>query len=221
MLDTILIEPDLRRVLLTWRASVPLRRNMFEMRASAGRPHAARLVAGARAGQDLLSRRSTHSSAATGRARGGGASMTAPPVAILGCGMTTGVGLTAPASCAAIRAPSTTSARPASWRAAASGSSAARCRWRSRGAACRGWRACWQGRSRECLDLITDVPPEEIPVLLCVAETDRPGRLDGLGRPAVLRGLQSCSACASTRTRAMIAHGPGRRRRRRCASQHS
>ena len=30
-LDTIVIEPDLGRVLLTWRASVPLKRNMFEM----------------------------------------------------------------------------------------------------------------------------------------------------------------------------------------------
>ncbi|MGI9499984.1 MAG: DUF2169 family type VI secretion system accessory protein [Geminicoccaceae bacterium] len=31
VLDTIVIEPDLGRVLMTWRASVPLRRNMFEM----------------------------------------------------------------------------------------------------------------------------------------------------------------------------------------------
>ena len=31
VLDTIVIEPDLGRVLLTWRASVPLKRNMFEM----------------------------------------------------------------------------------------------------------------------------------------------------------------------------------------------
>lgn len=31
MVDTILIEPDLRRVLLTWRASIPLRRNVFEL----------------------------------------------------------------------------------------------------------------------------------------------------------------------------------------------
>ena len=30
-LDTIVIEPDLGRILLTWRASVPLKRNMFEM----------------------------------------------------------------------------------------------------------------------------------------------------------------------------------------------
>jgi hypothetical protein len=31
VLDTIVIEPDLGRVLLTWRASVALRRNMFEV----------------------------------------------------------------------------------------------------------------------------------------------------------------------------------------------
>ena len=39
------------------------------------------------------------------------------------------------------------------------------------------------GPLRECLDLIPDVPPESIPVLLCVAEEDRPGRLEGLGNP--------------------------------------
>ena len=31
VLDTILIEPEARRLLLTWRASLPLRRNMFEV----------------------------------------------------------------------------------------------------------------------------------------------------------------------------------------------
>ncbi len=31
VLDTVVIEPDFARVLMTWRASVPLKRNMFEM----------------------------------------------------------------------------------------------------------------------------------------------------------------------------------------------
>ena len=31
VLDTVVIEPDLGRVLMTWRASVPLKKNMFEM----------------------------------------------------------------------------------------------------------------------------------------------------------------------------------------------
>ena len=30
--DTILIEPDQRRFMITWRASIPLRRNCFEFR---------------------------------------------------------------------------------------------------------------------------------------------------------------------------------------------
>jgi 3-oxoacyl-[acyl-carrier-protein] synthase-1 len=39
------------------------------------------------------------------------------------------------------------------------------------------------GPLRECLDQIPDVPPGSIPILLCVAEEDRPGRLEGLGNP--------------------------------------
>ncbi len=31
VLDTVLIEPDLRRVLIAWRASIALRRNVFEV----------------------------------------------------------------------------------------------------------------------------------------------------------------------------------------------
>src|SRR6266536_6550488 len=33
---------------------------------------------------------------------------------------------------------------------------------------------------RECLAHVGSAKPEEIPLLLCVAEKDRPGRLDGL-----------------------------------------
>src|SRR5262245_14966286 len=33
---------------------------------------------------------------------------------------------------------------------------------------------------RECLSSIGDIRSHEIPLLLCVAETDRPGRLEGL-----------------------------------------
>ena len=32
VLDTIIIEPDLERLLLVWRTSIPLRRNIFEMK---------------------------------------------------------------------------------------------------------------------------------------------------------------------------------------------
>ena len=109
--------------------------------------------------------------------------MSVPPLAILGCGMTTGVGLTAPASCAAIRA------RLDGFRET---------RFMARGGEWiigsevpleEPWRGLRElarlvaGPLRECLDLIPDVPPEKIPVFLCVAEEDRPGRLEGLGNP--------------------------------------
>ena len=72
--------------------------------------------------------------------------MSARPVAILGCGMMTGVGLTAEASCAAIRA------RLDNFRETrfiASGGDwiiGARCRWRSPGAASPGSLACLPAR---------------------------------------------------------------------------
>lgn len=105
------------------------------------------------------------------------------PVMILACGMTTAVGLTAPASCAAIRA------RLDNFRET---------RFMARGGE---WivgaevplEEPWRGVPRlarllagplgECLSACSDVHPSTIPVLLCLAEEDRPGRLDGLGNP--------------------------------------
>jgi 3-oxoacyl-[acyl-carrier-protein] synthase I len=103
-----------------------------------------------------------------------------PPVAILGCGMMTGVGLTAEASCAAIRArldnfqETRFLARGGEW---IIGSEVPLEEpWRGIPKLAR----LLAGPLRECLDLIPDVPPESIPVLLCVAEEDRPGRFEGL-----------------------------------------
>jgi 3-oxoacyl-[acyl-carrier-protein] synthase-1 len=112
------------------------------------------------------------------------------PVTILGCGMTTAVGLTAPASCAAIRA------RLDGFRET---------RFIDAGG---DWivgaevplEEPWRGIPRlarllagplgECLSWCPDVAPESIPVLLCLAEEDRPGRLDGLGNPLF---FEACS----------------------------
>lgn len=111
--------------------------------------------------------------------------MTAP-VAILGCGMMTGVGLTAEASCAAIRArldnfkETRFIARGGDW---IIGSEVPLEQpWRGIAKLAR----LLAGPLRECLDLMPDVPPESIPVLMCVAEEDRPGRLEGLGNPLFL-----------------------------------
>jgi 3-oxoacyl-[acyl-carrier-protein] synthase-1 len=109
--------------------------------------------------------------------------VTTAPVAILGCGMMTGVGLTAEASCAAIRCAidnfreTRFIARGGEW---IIGSEVPLEEpWRGIPKLAR----LLAGPLRECLDLIPDVPPESIPVILCVAEEDRPGRLEGLGNP--------------------------------------
>lgn len=106
--------------------------------------------------------------------------MTAPPVAILGAGMMTGVGLSAPASCAAIRCAidnfteTRFMARGGEW---IIGSAVPLEEpWRGQAKLVK----LLAGPVRECLELVPDVPPEDIPLLVCVAERDRPGRLDGL-----------------------------------------
>lgn len=106
--------------------------------------------------------------------------MTAPPVAILGAGMMTGVGLSAPASCAAIRCAidnfteTRFMARGGEW---IIGSAVPLEEpWRGQAKLVK----LLAGPVRECLDILPEVRPEDIPLLVCVAERDRPGRLDGL-----------------------------------------
>lgn len=106
--------------------------------------------------------------------------MTAPPVAIIGAGMMTGVGLTAPASCAAIRcaidnfSETRFMARGGDW---IIGSAVPlEHPWRGKTKLVK----LLAGPVRECLDLIPPGSPADIPLLLCVAERERPGRLDGL-----------------------------------------
>lgn len=107
--------------------------------------------------------------------------MSLAPLAILACGMTTAVGLTAPASCAAIRArldgfrETRFMARGGEWIIGAEVPLEEP--WRGPPRLAR----LVEGPLRECL-AATDRRPETIPVLLCVAEPDRPGRLGGLDR---------------------------------------
>lgn len=102
------------------------------------------------------------------------------PIAILASGMVTGVGLSAPASCAAIRCAIDNFTET---------------RFMDNGGE---WiigsqvplEKPWRGLSklvhmavpaiRECLDEVEHARPEDIPLLLCVAEEERPGRLQGL-----------------------------------------
>lgn len=105
-----------------------------------------------------------------------------PPraVAVLGSGMMTGVGLNAAATCAAMRA-------------AISGFTETRFtnKARKRVIGCPvPLEEPWRGLGKlarlaapavqECLNSAGSVKPEAIPLLLCVAEKERPGRLDGL-----------------------------------------
>jgi 3-oxoacyl-[acyl-carrier-protein] synthase I len=102
------------------------------------------------------------------------------PISIIASGMVTGVGLNAPASCAAIRCGIDNFSET---------------RFMDRGGE---WiigsrvplEQPWRGLPklvhmaapaiRECLTHAGDVTPERIPLLLCVAEKERPGRLEGL-----------------------------------------
>lgn len=106
--------------------------------------------------------------------------MTFRPVTILGCGMTTAVGLTAPASCAAIRArldgfrETRFMAQGGEWIVGAEVPLEEP--WRGIPRLAR----LVAGPIEECLRLCPDIPPESIPLLLCLAEEHRPGRLDAL-----------------------------------------
>jgi 3-oxoacyl-[acyl-carrier-protein] synthase-1 len=102
------------------------------------------------------------------------------PIAILSSGMVTGVGLTAASSCAAIRcaidnfSETRFMGKAGDW---IIGSEVP-------------FEQAWRGLTkmvhmvapaiRECLDHIGIITPDRIPLLLCVAEKGRPGRLEGL-----------------------------------------
>jgi 3-oxoacyl-[acyl-carrier-protein] synthase I len=101
-------------------------------------------------------------------------------IALLGSGMMTGVGLTAPTSCAAMRAAISNFSETRFMNSA--GEWIIGCPvpmdqpWRGRAKLARLAASAIQ----ECLDAAGGVKPEDIPLWLCIAEKDRPGRLDGL-----------------------------------------
>ena len=102
------------------------------------------------------------------------------PVSVCASGIVTGVGLSAPSSCAAMRCGINNFAetrfmdKSGEW---ITGSYVP-------------LNPPWRGRAkivhlvapaiRECLAAVADIPTKQIPLLLCVAEKDRPGRLEGL-----------------------------------------
>jgi 3-oxoacyl-[acyl-carrier-protein] synthase I len=109
------------------------------------------------------------------------------PLLIRGCGMTTAVGLTAPASCAAIRAridgfrETRFMAMGGTWIVGAAVPLEEP--WRGLARLAR----LVAGPIRECLDAVPDVAPENIPLLLGTPEQHRPGRLTGLDQELLSR----------------------------------
>lgn len=106
--------------------------------------------------------------------------MTTPAVMIAGAGMVCGVGLTAPAACAAIRSAMDNFQETRFMDSGGEwilGSSVP-------------LEQAWRGRVklvkmlalavRECLNSEAQLNPSQIPLILCVAEPERPGRLEGL-----------------------------------------
>jgi 3-oxoacyl-[acyl-carrier-protein] synthase-1 len=106
--------------------------------------------------------------------------MSVPPLAVLGVGLVSGVGLTAEQSCAAIRC-------------GINNFQETRCigsngEWLVGSAV--ELEEPWRGVTKltkmvaravgECFATATDEKPERIPVLVCTAEPERPGRLEGL-----------------------------------------
>lgn len=132
--------------------------------------------------------------------------MSGVPLAVLGTGLVTSVGLTAAASCAAIRA---RLADPTETRFITTAGE---------------WIVAhqvpleknWRGRARLARmaslaieEAMSDVPRDEwpaIPLLLCVAEPERPGRSDGL-ESELLEEVQAALGARFAPESAVVAHG--------------
>jgi len=106
--------------------------------------------------------------------------MSALPLAIVNTGLVTSVGLSAPAACAAIRAglanPTTTHFLGSDGRWITGHQVALEGAWR-------GWRRLVKMATlaiAECLEKIPRERWQQVPMLLCVAEPERPGRTDGI-----------------------------------------
>lgn len=102
------------------------------------------------------------------------------PISLLAAGMATGVGNSAPASCAAIRTGITNFVETrfmgsgGEWLIGGPAPAAGDLRGRAKLV------SLAASTIRECLTAVGNAPPAKIPLLLCVAEPDRPGRLAGM-----------------------------------------
>ena len=181
-LDTLVLEPDQERLTSAWRVCAAAEEEHVRNRPGAGRARRAQDWWQAR--EEVVvpdpGRVADPSQRGTRAGELGRASMAAQPIAIKSTGLVTSVGLSAPATCAAIRAKIS---NPTETRFIGSGGE---------------WIMAhqvpleqpWRGRTKlakmaamaisECLEGIPRENWPSIPLLLCVAEPERPGRLDGL-----------------------------------------
>ncbi len=128
------------------------------------------------------------------------------PLAVIATGMVTGVGLDAPSSCAAIRCAIDNFQetrfidRGGEWIVASEVPLDPPTRGRSklvRMAA---------SAAGECLPALPDVPTDQVPLILCVAETERPGRLSALDDSLIAAVSQSLGVTFAATSR-VISNG--------------
>ena len=128
------------------------------------------------------------------------------PLAILKTGLVTSVGLTAPSSCAAIRAKLT---NPSETRFIDSAGEWIMAHQVTLEQPWRGLAKLSKMAAMAIVEALADVPKDEwvhIPLLLCVAEPDRPGRLDGLN-DRLFQDIQAELGATFAPPSAIVAHG--------------
>lgn len=135
--------------------------------------------------------------------------MKAVPMAILKTGLVTSVGLTAPSSCAAIRAKLT---NPSETRFIDSGGEWIMAHQVTLDQPWRGLAKLAKMAAMAIEEGLGDVPRDEwvqIPLLLCVAEPERPGRLDGLAGldDRLFTDIQAELGAKFAPQSAVVAHG--------------
>lgn len=132
--------------------------------------------------------------------------MNAVPIAILKTGLVTSVGLTAPSSCAAIRAKLT---NPSETRFIDSGGEWIMAHQVTLEQPWRGLAKLSKMAAMVIEEALADIPKNEwnqIPLLLCVAEPERPGRLAGLD-DRLFTDVQAELSARFASQSAVIAHG--------------
>ena len=128
------------------------------------------------------------------------------PMAILKTGLVTSIGLTAPSSCAAIRAKLT---NPSETRFIDSAGEWIMAHQVTLEQPWRGLAKLSKMAAMAIVEALAEVPKGEwvhIPLLLCVAEPDRPGRLDGLD-DRLFHDIQAELGATFAPASAIVAHG--------------